>query len=247
MELATKAVLSAAEPLTQNFQQGTAILSNQGRDIKLAADQLAHQLVVDTLITSDLPVFSEESGSELPDLNDLRQSLWWLVDPLDGSANFNRGFPLWASSIALLRGQTPLLGVIYDVVGAKLYQGIAEVGSFCNGHSLRVTTTDSVSQAILTTGFPTGRNYSAISIQQTIERIQAFKKIRMLGSAALSLCTVASGTFDAYYEEDIWLWDVAAGMVLVQGAGGHVQMTQPKPNLKATVAAWNGHLPITWF
>jgi myo-inositol-1(or 4)-monophosphatase len=244
LALATQAMQSATETLRPIFQEGTSILSQDGRDIKLAADQAAHQVICDSLSSSGLPVFSEESSAKLPNLAALHDILWWLIDPLDGSANFNRGFPIWGSAIALLQGTTPVLGVIYNGATADLYQGIATVGSVCNGIPITVTTTDTLSQAILTTGFPTGRNYSPDSLQQSIARIRAFKKIRMIGSATISLCTVAAGIFDAYYEEDIWLWDVAAGLALIQGAGGQVQTTPPKADLKLTVAAWNRHLPL---
>ena len=106
-----------------------------------------------------------------------------------------------------------------------------------------VSTTKSYATASLTTGFPSARDYSDASLGNTIRKVQQFKKVRMIGSAALSIAHVANGSVDAYFEEDIWLWDVAAGLALVKAAGGDFSISEIKDSWQLDVFAFNGHLP----
>lgn len=159
----------------------------------------------------------------------------WIIDPLDGTTNFSHGFPVWCISIALYKGERPYLAVIYDPTRDELFQAVAGAGATLigrNGHKFKlgVSTTENLNTALLATGFPYDRHTS--NIDNTME-VRAFVKrvqgIRRAGSAALDLCYVAAGRLDGYWEYKLQPWDVAAGMLIVQEAGGTLSDFEGKP------------------
>ena len=237
LALAVSAVRGAAELLSVSYTANAYIQSQAGRDIKTRADMAAEESIIRLLTPSGLPVLAEESaeGSEV-NSNGLR----WLVDPLDGTMNFSRHFPVCGVSIGLWHGMMPVLGAIYDLGQRSLYTGIAGQGAWCNGQLIKVSATPDRAQSILATGFPVGRDFGKASLDQFMGRVQTFKKIRMLGSAALSLARVAEGVFDSYYEEDIMIWDVAAGLALVVAAGGTINVRPGRSVNSLVVSATNG-------
>jgi len=244
---AQSAAAAAAKLLCDAFMNDAGIRSREGRDIKTEADLQAERLIKDALATSGIPIIAEESADKSP-VSD--EGLRWLVDPLDGTMNFSRGFPQCAVSIGLLDGLNPVLGVVYDLCRGVCYQGIVgnRAWSCSNGcptlTPLSVSSTGDLQQAILASGFPVGRAYDQQTLQRFIQQVQCFKKIRMIGSAAMSLAMVARGTFDAYAEEDIMLWDVAAGIAIVQAAGGYAHIAPGHRRFSVHATATNGHLPF---
>ena len=142
------------------------------------------------------------------------------MDPLDGSLNYSREIPLNCISIALWKGDQPVLGVIYDYNHDSLLKGIVGEGAYLNDESIKVSDIDDKSKSIITTGFPVYTSFEDASLLDFIKTIQSYKKVRLLGSAALSLSLVAKGSVEAYTESNIAFWDVAAGIALVKAAGG---------------------------
>lgn len=198
------------------------ILDVGGRDIKIRTDHEAERLDLQVLSkSSSYPVLTEESGEHSVSNTD---SPVWIVDPLDGTLNYTRGLPLFCISSALWQGQQPILGVVYDVQHDELFTGVVGEGAWCNEKAIRVSDTNRADQAILATGFPVNRDFSSMALQRFIKQEQEFKKVRLLGSVALSLAYLASGRVDAYAEEDIMLWDVASMIGLVIAAGGWVSV-----------------------
>ncbi|MDX1412537.1 MAG: inositol monophosphatase family protein, partial [Nitrospirales bacterium] len=120
--------------------------------------------------------------------------------------------------------------------------GLTCRGAWLDDQEIHVSAVGVKSQAILATGFPSGRSYDTKSLLQFVHSVQAYKKVRMLGSAALMLAQVAAGRFDVYEEEDIFLWDVAAGLALVQAAGGEFQILPGSGPHKYHVRASNKFL-----
>jgi myo-inositol-1(or 4)-monophosphatase len=118
--------------------------------------------------------------------------------------------------------------VVLDVPADDLYAGVVGHGARCNGTAIRVSKVRSAAKAILATGFPVQRDFSSAALQEFLASVQRYKKIRMLGSAALSLAYVAAGRADVYAEDGVMLWDVAAGLALVHAAGGVVEYA-PSP------------------
>ncbi len=241
LDIAVTAAMQAGIILRKHFTLNAGIASVRGRDIKTEADKAADVAILKVLSPTGYSILSEESGSK--SLSELDASCW-IIDPLDGTFNFVRGFPACCVSVSLWEKMNPLLGVIYDFANDQLYSGMVGSWAFCNGLPLQVSSVNSLTQAVLATGFPTSRDFSDIALLNTIRRIQMFKKIRMIGSAALSLAYVSAGIVDAYHEEDIWLWDVAAGLALVRAAGGDFTISQIKPSFQLDVYAYNGIISI---
>jgi myo-inositol-1(or 4)-monophosphatase len=164
------------------------------------------------------------------------------VDPLDGSLNFSRDIPLFCISIALWKEMRPLLGVVYDCNHDEMFTGLVSEGAWLNGTPIQVTNTVKKSEAVLCTGFPVSTDFSENALLTFVRSIQAYKKVRLLGSAALSLAYVASGRADIYNENDIAIWDVAAGISIVEAAGGVVNFRQSEVENRLIVKAGNSLL-----
>ncbi len=238
-DIAVRAALEARELLRVEFSRNVGVLNDTGRDIKTQADLAAEEVVLNQLRPTGIPILSEESGA---DAEVTFENSMWIIDPLDGTFNLARGIPLCCVSIAYWEAGKPVLGVICDITSGNLYVGKVGNGLSISGRHRVVSKVDDVENAVLATGFPSQRDYSQKSLGGFIEQVQRFKKIRMIGSAAISLGFVAGGNVDAYAEEDIWLWDVAAGLALVRAAGGDYSMTMPTDTWQVNVFAHNGLL-----
>ena len=245
-KLAEIAAQNAGKCLLSGYISDSGVLSDSGKDIKTEADKASEAIVLNALQSTDYAILSEESGLSNTDkkFSTICESSLpiWIIDPLDGTYNFTRGFPMCCVSIALWQGLNPVLGVIYDFISDKIYSGSIVKGAICNGKTIQVSRIQSHKQAVLATGFPSSRDFSDVALEASIRSIQRFKKIRMIGSAALSLAHVSSGNVDAYIEEDIWLWDVAAGLALVKTAGGTFTISDVKDSFQLDVIATNGSL-----
>ena len=189
-------------------------------DLVTEADHAAEEVVLDLLQreTPEIGVLAEESGR--------RQApgdLEWCVDPLDGTTNYAHGFPFFGTSIGLTWRGMPLLGALAAPALGELYWAAPGLGSWCNGQPLAVTGCDRLEDALLATGFAYDRftrldnNYAEFAY--FTHRTHG---VRRAGAAALDLAYVASGRLDGYWERGLSSWDLAAGVVLVEQAGGLV-------------------------
>lgn len=217
MNLAVKAAKLAGMYLKK--RENIQVDALQGKDIKLSSDKESEKMILGCLAESGIGILSEECGLRGGDGSILR----WIVDPIDGTQNYYRGLDeLACVSIALWNGSKPVFGVVYRFAADELFIGEAGAGASLNGKTLVSPKTGRIQDAVLATGFPVKRDYSAESLSVFVRQVQRFKKVRMLGSAALMAAFVAAGYVDAYIEEEIMLWDVAAAMAIVQAAGGVV-------------------------
>ena len=212
------------------------------KEMKAEADNLIEHQILSKLMPLGLPVLSEESGY-LPNSN--KSDFYFIVDPLDGTYNFVKGLGPCGISIAFWEGSRPIFGVIYDLVKKQLIYGGADLGSFCEGSKIHVSDTKSKSKASICTGFPvrfdlTNNN----AVKDFFEMVSPYAKVRMLGSAAISLVNVGCGISDVYSERGIMLWDVAAGIAIVEGAGGKHIMSKSSDEWSYDVTAYNGHILI---
>ncbi len=164
----------------------------------------------------DIPVHGEEEGGERGDLE-------WLVDPLDGTANFLHRFPVVGVSVALVSSGQPIVGVVHAPMLGDTYTARRGGGAFCNGRRLHVSARPP-GQAILATGTPFRAKDTRLGqYVDVFERaLRAFEDLRRAGAASLDLCWTAAGSFDGYFEQALGPWDVAAGVLLVREAGGRV-------------------------
>jgi myo-inositol-1(or 4)-monophosphatase len=223
LELAKSAAVRAGTRLLENFaatDRSYVHSAQLPREVKAVADSVMERDILHGLAAAEIPVLSEESGyigAAQPG------ALWFIVDPLDGTFNFVKRLGPSAVSIALWQGQTPIFGVIFDLTAQQLAWGGAGLGAYIDGHAIAVSNTSSVALASICTGFPVRFAVDDERAMQAFFRlISPYAKVRMLGSAAISLLHVARGSADVYLEQNIMLWDVAAGVAIVQGAGGVV-------------------------
>lgn len=214
---AKRAAFKAGSVLAQRRVNG--VKNNRGRDIKLAADYLSERILVKELGNSSIPILSEEAGvlSKGPEGG---EGLRWILDPLDGSFNHHRRIPFCCVSVALWAIDEPLVGVVYDFNRGELFHGVVGRGAWLNGVRVRPSSVSRVAESTLMTGFPVEGDFRRSGLTQVVDDASRYKKIRMMGTAALSLAYVACGRAEVYREEGIKLWDVAAGLALVAAAGG---------------------------
>lgn len=215
------------------------VLENKGKDIKLEADKLAESIILQGLKNTGYNILSEETPEKI--IQEEKSDVFWIIDPLDGSFNFYRGLPHTAVSIALWKGLEPLLGVIYDIDNKDIYSAIVGKKPHLNGSEISVSNLLDKKQAVLMTGVPSKSDFSDKGLIEIAKKFQEFKKVRYIGSAALSLAYVSSGKADAYSEKGIMLWDVAAGLALVKAAGGKIDFSS-MGNYQFNVFASNGKI-----
>lgn len=206
--------------LRQAPEEFYAVHASMPTDVKIEADQVCERYIRAELTElTQLPIFGEEQGGDLSLVD--RDVLYWLVDPLDGTYNYLRGLPLYCVSIGLFCGMQPLWGVIYDPDCDECFHGGPGVGLFLNDCLQSPTPwAGCTADACLLTGFPNAVNFSDAALKRFFQSAKDFRKIRMLGSAALALAYISVGRAECYYEENIRLWDIAAGLALVYAAGG---------------------------
>ena len=225
LSVAESAARTAGKRLREGSETMREITFEDRADVKLRADTDSETLIRKRLLsaTPDIPIIGEEEGG---DESLVRQDkFYWVVDPLDGTFNYLRSNPLCAVSIGLLRGLEPVLGVIYDFNHDVLYSGGDSLGLKINGISTHYGWAQNIAQAALSTGLPAGMDTSPAKLAAYLKIISQYKKVRMVGSAATSLAMVASGQMDVHFELGTRLWDIAAGIALVKGAGGFVRLT----------------------
>lgn len=183
-------------------------------------DKKSEQAIMD-FISKKYPthnILTEESGEHKKDSEYL-----WVIDPLDGTTNFAHGLPIFAVSIGVMRKNEIIAGVVYDIMTNIFYSSEKGSGAFANDKKLNVSSNENLGLAVLVTGFP----YNvADNPDKAFERFESLTKqaraVRRLGSAAIDFCYVASGVFDGFWEVSLHPWDICAGKLIVEEAGGLV-------------------------
>jgi myo-inositol-1(or 4)-monophosphatase len=240
IELLKLAIKAALESKRQALLDANnlSILSSQFKDIKTLTDLRMNEIICKRLAKTGIPILSEEEVFSLKEIPEV----CWIIDPLDGTLNFSRKFPCVGISIALLENGIPVLGVIVDVFNNIQFTSLKGSGAWRNGEPIRVSATYEIKDGVLATGFPSGSSYNNEILLNFITQVQEFKKIRAIGTASLMLSYVASGVFDVYYEKDIYIWDVAAGLSLVSEAGGMYVMQKSSDIFKYEILASNKNM-----
>ena len=215
--IAKKAALEAGNFLKKNKNNLNRTISSTDRDIKLQADIEVEKIIKDIINNdSSFGILAEESGMS----SEKSYENLWIVDPLDGTANYSRNIPLCCVSIAILSDAKPVLGVIYDFNNDDLYEGSINKSACLNGKEISVSKTKTSQEGVLVTGLPNDTDYSDEAMMDMIKNFQNWRKVRMIGSAALASAYIASGKADLYMENKSYLWDIAAGAAIVNAAGG---------------------------
>ena len=235
---AVKAARAAGKLMHANWHKPKRVNSAEAHDIKLELDVQCQALIEKTLATAfpQIPVLGEEGST-----GDTTAEYRWVIDPIDGTVNYFYGLPHACVSIALEHRNKSVVGVIYDPFTDELWTTTKGQPPRLNGKIVRVSNRTNLSDCIIAMGFSKSRDNLEKSLPHLIRISKQAKKIRIMGSAALELVYVASGRLDAYIERTINLWDVAAGSLLVENAGGEFY-TVPGPNGKLRMCADNGKL-----
>jgi len=232
-------------------REETQSYTTKGKDTSISTDHHLNQQICSYLDENfNYPILSEENDNKKNYLQ--YDDYFWILDPLDGSLNYYRDIPLYCISISLWRSAIPLVGIIFDIPRNSVYMGFtsngyefSHPGAWLDNEKMFTSVVKGKKDGVICTGFPSLRSYEKESIEQFIKTVQDWKKVRLIGSAALSLAWVAAGKADAYIEEDIRIWDVAAGLAIVKAAGGEIYL---KPNNRpnfVTAAATNGKIPVS--
>ena len=185
-------------------------------EVDLASERLLVAALQDAF--PDDALLGEEGGIVGPE-----SARTWHIDPLDGTTNFSHGFPQFCVSIALTVASVPVVGVVHEPIRGWTFSAVRGGGAWLGGRSLSVSETPSLDGALLATGFPYDRRTNP---DNNIDRVEAMltrvQGIRRAGSAALDLCFVAAGWLDGFWEDRLNSWDLAAGALIIEEAGGRV-------------------------
>jgi myo-inositol-1(or 4)-monophosphatase len=242
LDTAIAAAREAGALLRQHFGVTPDVKEFLAHDIKIDLDVRTQQLITDHLLAAfpGHALYGEEgiAGNQ--------SSEWqWIVDPIDGTVNYFYCVPHFCVSIALRHAGDIVLGVIYDPMRDELWS--VEKGGLplLNGKPIAVSTRTQLSDAILSVGFAKSKTTIAAGLPLVEKFVSRVRKIRLMGSAALDLAYVACGRLDAYIESSVSLWDVAAGKLLVESAGGKFEMAPREDNPdKISVRASSGLLNL---
>ena len=241
IKIAKEAAMLAGKFLLNKKKDIDKVILSTDKDIKLQADLKAEEIIKDFLKSnSNIEILAEESGFS----SDSLPEFFWVVDPLDGTANYARDIPMCCVSIALVAKLKPILGVIYDFNNDDLYEGSIETKSLCNEKEIKVSNIARSTEGILITGLPNDTDYSDDALQKMIKDFQNWRKIRMMGSAAMASAYIASGKAEAYTEKKTYLWDVAAGAAIVNAAGGKAVISNQNNKFQVDVLFTNSSIEI---
>jgi myo-inositol-1(or 4)-monophosphatase len=244
LELAVRAARDAGRIQREQYEGDFAIHTKSAIiDLVTDVDRACEKLIIDTIQTErggDAILAEEGGGSDDPDAE------WrWVIDPLDGTTNYAHGYPRFCVSIGVEQRGLATVGVVYDPLLDELYSAVRGRGAKLNDRPLRVTTEARLDHAMLATGFAYDVHRS---LEDNLDHFTAFVKscqaIRRDGSAALNLCYVAAGRFDGFWEIKLHPWDVAAGLLIVEEAGGRTSDFSGQQGCASgrEVVASNSHL-----
>jgi myo-inositol-1(or 4)-monophosphatase len=232
IQTAKDAAKAAGKLLDVNKKDLNQSIYSSDTDIKLKADVEAENLIKSILSSrSNFPILAEESGKSKNEL----EETFWVVDPLDGTANYSRDIPLCCVSIALMHNMEPVIGVVYDFNNNNLYEGSFDGEAKLNESIIKVSDVNKPKEGILVTGLPNNTDYSDSALLKMVKDFQEWRKVRMIGSAAIASCYIASAKADVYKEFGTYLWDVAAGAAIVSAAGGKAEITNFRDNYQVDV------------
>lgn len=222
INIAQKAARVAGEILMEHFKKlpREAIRKKQRNDFLSYVDESSEQAIV-SILNEHFPGCSilAEEGSGVEQDSEFR----WIIDPLDGTTNYIHGLPVFCISIALQKNNEIILGVIYDPVHDEMFSAEKGKGAFLNDQTLQVSKASYLSESFIATGFPFKAKHLLKDYLGAFEGI--FREcigMRRMGSAAIDLAYVAAGRFDGFWELGLSPWDMAAGAIIIEEAGGRM-------------------------
>ncbi len=234
-EFAHETAHIAGALLREYYQRGVTAEYKGDIDLVTEADRASERLILDRIHAAypDHAILSEESGA-----NHQASRYQWIVDPLDGTTNFAHGYPAFSVTMALLVDEVIELGVTYDPVRDETFTARRGQGARLNDRPIHVSKTPRLDRALLCTGFPYDRRTNPHNnIQQFGDFLRQAQAVLRVGSAALDLANVACGRLDGFWEFRLNAWDMAAGVLLINEAGGHTTEPDGTP-----LRQWSGRV-----
>ncbi len=241
LEIATEIALTAGAEILSYGGKFAVSAKSRPDDLVTAADKSSEAVILKMLYRHfpDHGILAEESGK----LGNQESRYTWAIDPLDGTTNFAHNFPLYAVSIGLMIDGIPQVGVVYNPASNQLFRAARGLGATCNRIPIHVSQTRELSKSLLVTGFAydrretTDNNYA-----EFCHLTHLTQGVRRSGSASLDLTFVAAGSLDGYWERGLSTWDIAAGIVILEEAGGVVTAYDRTPLVLSSgrILATNG-------
>ena len=244
LDVATKAAMAGGEILREGWKKAIAIRDKKiPGDLVTEIDELSEKTIIEIIRQNfpDHPIMAEESGFQSADRNEIL----WCIDPLDGTTNYTHHYPFVAVSIAMLYQRQAIVGVVYNPILDELFRGAKGLGALLNHHDIAVSNVKDLEKSLLATGFPYNRRETEDNnFKEFYHLLNKSQGVRRAGAASLDLAYVATGRIDGYWESGLKSWDVAAGAVLVEEAGGKVTSYNGEPLniLNPKILASNAYL-----
>jgi myo-inositol-1(or 4)-monophosphatase len=239
---AEDAARSAGAALRKVFGEEVVVNEAKHHDLKIQLDKDTQELLTKHILQKfpDHAILGEEGGE-----GSGGKGVEWILDPIDGTVNLAYGLPHFCVSVACRVDGKIVAGVIYDPLRDELFKAADGHGATLNGKRITVSGRDKIEEAIMAIGF----SKTARTVEKCLELYQYYarraRKLRAMGSAALDLAYVAAGRMDAYLEQSIQIWDIAAGVIILREAGGKIDLTPVDGNPNVYHAcAWNGVLEL---
>jgi myo-inositol-1(or 4)-monophosphatase len=228
IEIAIGAARKAGHVLLEMYRGPHEITVKGERDIVTEADLAAEAVIMEEILAGcpEAWIVSEESHSQR---TALAERPTWYIDPLDGTTNFARGLPCFSVSIAMAQAGQVVCGAVYDPLHDHLFHAQRGQGAYLNGQRLHVIAVDALQDAILLLDWPRDQEIRQMSASALQHLVPLTNAVRSTGSAALSLCYLAAGWADLYFQYTLMPWDVAAGLLLIEEAGGEVSGLDGRP------------------
>ena len=222
LNFAIETAREAGQLLLEKFDRGISVMKKGDINLVTEADLASEALIIER-IKSYYPkhsILAEESGEAVVIGGD---STWkWIIDPLDGTTNYAHGYPCFCVTLALEHNGEIVVGVTYDPTRNELFAAEKGGGASLNNKPIRVSSTDILGDALLCTGFPYDIKERDNFTRHLTEMLLKSRGVRRDGSAAIDMAYVACGRFDGFWEEGLHAWDVAAGVLLIEEAGGQI-------------------------
>lgn len=225
LPLVSQIATTAGEYLIQHLGKVKEINFKGERNLVTEIDTTSEQVIKHRLKEEfpEIAILGEELGGETAEL-------FWVIDPLDGTNNYFHSYPVFCVSIALIKNNNPVLGVIYDPTRKEIFTGLKGEGAFLNGKQIQVSTTDNLKTSLVATGFYYEfKNQKDTNIGHFVDFLYEVQGIRRSGSAAIDLAYVACGRLDGFWELGLRPWDTAAGSLIIEEAGGKVTKFDGSP------------------
>lgn len=226
MQTATEIAREAGALLNKFAARGVGFELKGEHDLVTEADRASEQLIVERLRTHfpSHSIVAEEGGG-----HESASEYQWFVDPLDGTTNFAHRFPVYNVTLALAKAGEVVAGVVYDPTRDELFAAERGSGAYLNQRKIRVSGVTDLSDTLVSTGFPSARRHQNVNIHFYYQMAMITHGVRRCGAAAIDLAYVACGRSDAFWEFHLNPWDMAAGTLLVEEAGGRITDMAGKP------------------